>query len=216
MATQWPVRRERCFHGSSCLGRWSVSSLMVLWMPWVLLCLAWPAPAEQVGGDGKPLHGSISSLSSSSSPSSSTSLLTASSSLFNARQSRQQLDWLLSEKGPFHRCPEYTEFRERFQHGFSTRYKIYREFSHWKVSSLATEKRDFLKAPLPLAPEFLRNLRLLGRRPTLQQINETSSRNTEPTSSSLLPLGGKAGPQVTCCSQVSGVSRCSRNRGVAH
>uniref|UniRef100_A0A8C9Z9M7 Bone morphogenetic protein/retinoic acid inducible neural-specific 2 n=1 Tax=Sander lucioperca TaxID=283035 RepID=A0A8C9Z9M7_SANLU len=83
-----------------------------------------------------------------------------------------QLDWLLSEKGPFHRCPEYTEFRERFQQGFSTRYKIYREFSHWKVNSLATEKRDFLKAPLPLAPEFLRNLRLLGRRPTLQQINE--------------------------------------------
>uniref|UniRef100_A0AAQ5YG16 MACPF domain-containing protein n=1 Tax=Amphiprion ocellaris TaxID=80972 RepID=A0AAQ5YG16_AMPOC len=87
-------------------------------------------------------------------------------------QSGGQLDWLLSEKGPFHRCPEYTEFRERFQQGFSTRYKIYREFSHWKVNSLATEKRDFLKAPLPLAPEFLRNLRLLGRRPTLQQINE--------------------------------------------
>uniref|UniRef100_G3PMN8 Bone morphogenetic protein/retinoic acid inducible neural-specific 2 n=1 Tax=Gasterosteus aculeatus aculeatus TaxID=481459 RepID=G3PMN8_GASAC len=83
-----------------------------------------------------------------------------------------QLDWLLSEKGPFHRCPEYTEFRERFQQGFSTRYKIYREFSHWKVNSPATEKREFLKPPLPLAPEFLRNLRLLGRRPTLQQINE--------------------------------------------
>lgn len=122
MATHWPARRERCSHGSSCLARWSVSSLMILWMPWVLLCLPWPAPAEQVGGDGKPLHGSISSLSSSSP----TSLLTASSSLFNTRQSRQQLDWLLSEKGPFHRCPEYTEFRERFQQGFSTRYKIYR------------------------------------------------------------------------------------------
>uniref|UniRef100_A0A3Q3M7V0 Bone morphogenetic protein/retinoic acid inducible neural-specific 2 n=1 Tax=Mastacembelus armatus TaxID=205130 RepID=A0A3Q3M7V0_9TELE len=91
---------------------------------------------------------------------------------FSTRQNGGQLDWLLSEKGPFHRCPEYTEFRERFQQGFSTRYKIYREFSHWKVNSLATEKRDFLKAPLPLAPEFLRNLRLLGRRPTLQQINE--------------------------------------------
>eukprot|EP00064_Thunnus_orientalis_P002806 superscaffoldBa00000216_g2814 len=91
---------------------------------------------------------------------------------FSTRQSGGQLDWLLSEKGPFHKCPEYTEFRERFQQGFSTRYKIYREFSHWKVNSLATEKRDFLKAPLPLAPEFLRNLRLLGRRPTLQQINE--------------------------------------------
>lgn len=37
-----------------------------------------------------------------------------------------QLDWLLSDKGPFHRCPEYTEFKERFQQGFSTRYKIYR------------------------------------------------------------------------------------------
>lgn len=47
-----------------------------------------------------------------------------------------------------------------------------REFSHWKVNSLATEKRDFFKAPLPLSPEFLRNLRLLGRRPTLQQIHE--------------------------------------------
>ncbi|KAM6948740.1 BMP/retinoic acid-inducible neural-specific protein 2, partial [Aplochiton taeniatus] len=83
-----------------------------------------------------------------------------------------QLDWLLSEKGPFHRSPEYSEFKERFQQGFSTRYKIYREFSHWKVNSLATEKRDSFKAPFPLAPEFLRNLRLLGRRPTLQQINE--------------------------------------------
>ncbi|XP_021445188.1 BMP/retinoic acid-inducible neural-specific protein 3 [Oncorhynchus mykiss] len=87
-------------------------------------------------------------------------------------QSGDQLDWLLSEKGPFHRCPEYTEFKERFQQGFSTRYKIYREFSHWKVNSLATEKRDVFKAPLPLAPEFLRNLRLLGRRPSLQQIHE--------------------------------------------
>lgn len=47
-----------------------------------------------------------------------------------------------------------------------------REFSHWKVNSLVTEKRDFFKAPLPLAPEFLRNLRLLGRRPSLQQIHE--------------------------------------------
>ncbi|KAL7879816.1 hypothetical protein SRHO_G00020700 [Serrasalmus rhombeus] len=87
-------------------------------------------------------------------------------------RSSGQLDWLLSDKGPFHRCPEYTEFKERFQQGFTTRYKIYREFSHWKVNSLATEKRDFFKAPLPLAPEFLRNLRLLGRRPSLQQIHE--------------------------------------------
>ncbi|XP_018608715.1 BMP/retinoic acid-inducible neural-specific protein 2 [Scleropages formosus] len=94
------------------------------------------------------------------------------SSASGVGRSSGQLDWLLSDKGPFHRCPEYTEFKERYQQGFSTRYKIYREFSHWKVNSLATEKRDFFKAPLPLAPEFFRNLRLLGRRPSLQQINE--------------------------------------------
>ncbi|KAM4552640.1 BMP/retinoic acid-inducible neural-specific protein 2 isoform 1-T2 [Odontesthes bonariensis] len=171
MATPWPMRKERCSRGSTSLARWSASSLMLLWLPWVLIWLPLPTEAEQVGAggnSGKALHSSLSSPSSSSSSSPSSSSAWG----FNTRQSRGQLDWLLSEKGPFHRCPEYTEFRERFQQGFSTRYKIYREFSHWKVNSLATEKRDFLKAPLPLAPEFLRNLRLLGRRPTLQQINE--------------------------------------------
>ncbi|XP_043989077.1 BMP/retinoic acid-inducible neural-specific protein 2 [Gambusia affinis] len=180
MATPLPMTKKRCFHGFTSLARWSPSSLMLLWLPLVLLWLPWPAQTEQVasgGQSGKALHGSLSSpasSSSSSSSSSSTSSSPSSSSAwgFNTRQSGGQLDWLLSEKGPFHKCPEYTEFRERFQQGFSTRYKIYREFSHWKVNSLATEKRDFLKAPLPLAPEFLRNLRLLGRRPTLQQINE--------------------------------------------
>ncbi|CAB1453747.1 unnamed protein product [Pleuronectes platessa] len=147
---------------------------MLLWLPWVLLWQPWPTRAEQVGGggqSGKPIHSSLASASSSSSSSSSSPSSTSSWG-FSTRQSGGQLDWLLSEKGPFHRCPEYTEFRERFQQGFSTRYKIYREFSHWKVNSLATQKRDSLKAPLPLAPEFLRNLRLLGRRPTLQQIHE--------------------------------------------
>uniref|UniRef100_A0A3Q1ECE3 MACPF domain-containing protein n=1 Tax=Acanthochromis polyacanthus TaxID=80966 RepID=A0A3Q1ECE3_9TELE len=152
------MRRERCSYGSACLARWSASSLMLLWLPWVLLWLPWPTRAEQSGG---------------------------------------QLDWLLSEKGPFHRCPEYTEFRERFQQGFSTRYKIYREFSHWKVNSLATEKRDFLKAPLPLAPEFLRNLRLLGRRPTLQQINENLIKKYGTHFLVSATLGGKEGLQVT-------------------
>lgn len=36
------------------------------------------------------------------------------------------LDWLLSDKGPFHHSQEYTDFVERNRQGFSTRYKIYR------------------------------------------------------------------------------------------
>ncbi|VTJ66951.1 Hypothetical predicted protein, partial [Marmota monax] len=46
------------------------------------------------------------------------------------------------------------------------------EFGRWKVNNLAVERRNFLGSPLPLAPEFFRNIRLLGRRPTLQQITE--------------------------------------------
>lgn len=134
MATPWPMRRERCSHGSACLARWSASSFMLLWLPWVLLWLSWPTQAELVsagGHSGKALHSSLSSPSSSSS--SSSSLPSSSSALgFNTKQNGAQLDWLLSEKGPFHRCPEYTEFRERFQQGFSTRYKIYR----WERSAL--------------------------------------------------------------------------------
>ncbi|XP_061746604.1 BMP/retinoic acid-inducible neural-specific protein 3-like, partial [Nerophis ophidion] len=167
MAIHWPLRKEGCLQGSVSTARCSASSFKLLWLPWIFFWLLWPIRAEQVVSGGHA--GSSSSSSSSSSLSSSPS---SSSAGFGSRPSGGQLDWLLSEKGPFQRCSEYTEFTERFQQGFSTRYKIYREFSHWKVNSLATEKRDLFKASLPLAPEFLRNLRLLGRRPTLQLINE--------------------------------------------
>lgn len=40
--------------------------------------------------------------------------------------SAEPLGWLLSDKGPFHRSQEFIEFSERYQHGFTTRYKIYR------------------------------------------------------------------------------------------
>ncbi|KAK1165265.1 BMP/retinoic acid-inducible neural-specific protein 3-like isoform X1 [Acipenser oxyrinchus oxyrinchus] len=82
------------------------------------------------------------------------------------------MDWLLSDKGPFYRSQEYAEFIERHQQSFTTRYKIYREFGRWKVNSLAVERRDFLGAPLPLSPEFITGIRLLGRRPSLQKITE--------------------------------------------
>lgn len=34
--------------------------------------------------------------------------------------------WLLSDKGPFHQSQEFAEFVERYQQGFTTKYKIYR------------------------------------------------------------------------------------------
>lgn len=37
---------------------------------------------------------------------------------------------------------------------------------------MAVERRDFLNSPLPLTPEFIRNIRLLGRRPTAQLITD--------------------------------------------
>lgn len=47
-----------------------------------------------------------------------------------------------------------------------------REFARWKVNNLVLERKDFFSLPLPLAPEFIRNIRLLGRRPNLQQVTE--------------------------------------------
>ncbi|CDQ56261.1 unnamed protein product [Oncorhynchus mykiss] len=83
------------------------------------------------------------------------------------------MGWLLSDKGPFHNSLEFTESVERHQQGYTTRYKIYREFGRWKVNSLAVEWRDNSGglAP-PLDPDFMHTVRQLGRRPTLRRITE--------------------------------------------
>ncbi|XP_056149335.1 BMP/retinoic acid-inducible neural-specific protein 3-like isoform X2 [Lampris incognitus] len=87
------------------------------------------------------------------------------------------LGWLLSDKGPFHQSLEFTESVERYQQGFSTRYKIYREFGRWKVNSLAVERRESFRGnsglALPLDPDFTRTIRQLGRRPSPQAITES-------------------------------------------
>ncbi|XP_034744323.1 BMP/retinoic acid-inducible neural-specific protein 3-like [Etheostoma cragini] len=87
------------------------------------------------------------------------------------------LGWLLSDKGPFHQSLEFTEAAERYQQGFSTRYKIYREFGRWKVNSLVVEKREGFGGSgglaLPLDPDFMHTIRQLGRRPTLETITES-------------------------------------------
>ncbi|XP_047231716.1 BMP/retinoic acid-inducible neural-specific protein 3 [Girardinichthys multiradiatus] len=82
------------------------------------------------------------------------------------------LGWLLSEKGPFHNSQEFVDFTERYQQGFTTKYKIYREFGRWKVNSLALERQENNGFSLPLDPEFLQTIRQLGRRPSLSTITD--------------------------------------------
>jgi hypothetical protein len=41
------------------------------------------------------------------------------------------------------------------------------------VRNTAIERRDLVRHPLPLMPEFQRSIRLLGRRPTTQQFIDT-------------------------------------------
>ncbi|CAL8279310.1 unnamed protein product [Merluccius merluccius] len=91
----------------------------------------------------------------------------------NEQHVTKQYDWLISDRGPFHHSRSYLSFVERFRQGFTTRYKIYREFARWKVRNTAIERRDLIRNPVPLMPEFQRSVRLLGRRPTTQQFIDT-------------------------------------------
>lgn len=50
---------------------------------------------------------------------------------------------------------------------------FFREFARWKVRNTAIERRDLIRNPVPLMPEFQRSVRLLGRRPTTQQFIDT-------------------------------------------
>ncbi|NWZ64551.1 BRNP2 protein, partial [Acrocephalus arundinaceus] len=133
-------------------------------LPWPLALLALSACCRwgAAGGAGSTVpqgHAAPATASSSSSSSS--------SSVW------PPLDWLLTDRGPFYRAQEYVDFMERYRQGFTTRYRIYREFARWKVNNLALERKDFFSLPLPLAPEFIRNIRLLGRRPSPQQITDS-------------------------------------------
>ncbi|NXD83893.1 BRNP2 protein, partial [Halcyon senegalensis] len=135
-----------------------------LMLPWPLALLALSAccrwgVAGGAGGTVPQQHAAPATPSSSSSSSSSSG--------------RAPLDWLLTDRGPFYRAQEYVDFMERYRQGFTTRYRIYREFARWKVNNLALERKDFFSLPLPLAPEFIRNIRLLGRRPSPQQITDS-------------------------------------------
>ncbi|KAK1203106.1 BRNP2 protein, partial [Pygoscelis papua] len=130
-------------------------------LPWPLALLALSAccrwgVASEVGGTVPQQHAAAATPSSSSSSA-----------------GRAPLDWLLTDRGPFYRAQEYVDFMERYRQGFTTRYRIYREFARWKVNNLALERKDFFSLPLPLAPEFIRNIRLLGRRPSPQQITDS-------------------------------------------
>ncbi|XP_072294735.1 BMP/retinoic acid-inducible neural-specific protein 3-like [Eucyclogobius newberryi] len=82
------------------------------------------------------------------------------------------LGWLLSDKGPFHHSQDFTDFTERYLQGFTTKYKIYREFGRWKVNSLALERQENNGYSLPLDPDFVQTIRQLGRRPSVGAITD--------------------------------------------
>ncbi|XP_039239947.1 BMP/retinoic acid-inducible neural-specific protein 2 isoform X2 [Pipra filicauda] len=126
-------------------------------LPWPLALLALSACCRWgvAGGAGSTVPQQHAAPSTPSSSSSSPS-------------TRAPLDWLLTDRGPFYRAQEYVDFMERYRQGFTTR-----EFARWKVNNLALERKDFFSLPLPLAPEFIRNIRLLGRRPSPQQITDS-------------------------------------------
>ncbi|KAK7888743.1 hypothetical protein WMY93_024303 [Mugilogobius chulae] len=53
------------------------------------------------------------------------------------------------------------------------------EFGRWKVNNLAVERRDFLSSPLPVTPEFIRNIRMLGKDPAPRASPTISSESTD-------------------------------------
>lgn len=59
------------------------------------------------------------------------------------------------------------------------------------MNNLAVERRDFLESSLPLTPEFIRNIRLLGRRPTTQMITDNLIRKYGTHFLLSATLGGK-------------------------
>lgn len=74
---------------------------------------------------------------------------------------------------------------------------IVREFARWKVRNTAIERRDLIRNPVPLMPEFQRSVRLLGRRPTTQQFIDTIIKKYGTHILISATLGGKRGSLVS-------------------
>lgn len=72
-----------------------------------------------------------------------------------------------------------------------------REFARWKVRNTAIERRDLIRNPVPLMPEFQRSVRLLGRRPTTQQFIDTIIKKYGTHILISATLGGKRGSHVS-------------------
>lgn len=74
---------------------------------------------------------------------------------------------------------------------------VVREFARWKVRNTAIERRDLIRNPVPLMPEFQRSVRLLGRRPTTQQFIDTIIRKYGTHILISATLGGKRAPLLS-------------------
>ncbi len=77
---------------------------------------------------------------------------------------------------------------------------FFREFARWKVRNTAIERRDLIRNPVPLMPEFQRSVRLLGRRPTTQQFIDTIIKKYGTHILISATLGGRRGWLVSFCS----------------
>ncbi|XP_051929513.1 BMP/retinoic acid-inducible neural-specific protein 3-like [Hippocampus zosterae] len=126
------------------------------------------------------------------------------------------LGWLLTAKGPFQRSQEFIDFTERYRQGFTTKYKIYREFGRWKVNSLVLERQANNALPFPLDPEFLQAIRHLGRRPSLSAITDNIIRKYGTHFLVSATLGGEESLMIFVDKRkLSGVSELSDANGTA-
>lgn len=85
---------------------------------------------------------------------------------------------------------------------------LQREFARWKVRNTAIERRDLIRNPVPLMPEFQRSVRLLGRRPTTQQFIDTIIKKYGTHILISATLGGESGSLVSFAHSQAWFTNC--------
>ncbi|KAA0718910.1 BMP/retinoic acid-inducible neural-specific protein 3 DBCCR1-like protein 1 [Triplophysa tibetana] len=89
-----------------------------------------------------------------------------------------------------------------------------REFGRWKVNSLAAERQEGNGAAVPFDPDFIHNIRLLGRRPSLQKITDNIIKKYGTHFLLSATLGGEE--SLTIFVDKSKLSRGQQNEGASN